>query len=111
MTTRRRLPRPTLKAKLPASVEAQQVMRVVADWKADRKMSAHLVQAVLLYSALLQGDVSRLRRAFPFLAAALGGAAFGASSAATAPLATQSTDEVANADDFGAALGLDDLEF
>lgn len=106
--------RPTLKVRLPASAEADAAMRIVADWKTARQMSSNVAKAITLYAALQSGDVSKLRAAFPFLAAALGGlpsGGLGAYSAATAPLATQSTDEVANADDFGAALGLDDLEF
>ncbi|MDL1924301.1 hypothetical protein FBQ95_16985 [Chloroflexi bacterium CFX3] len=106
-----KLPRPTLKVKLPASAESGQVMRVVADWKANRQMSAHMVQAVLLYSALLQGDTSRLRRAFPFIANALGGLGFGAAALPTAPLAAQQSAEEVAPEDFGASLGLDDLEF
>jgi hypothetical protein len=106
-----KLPRPTLKVKLPARPESGQVMRVVADWKTERQMSARVVQAILLYSDLLRGDTSRLRRAFPFLASALGGSGlgFGAPPAAADLKIVESADAATPAD-FGASLGLDDLE-
>jgi hypothetical protein len=104
-----KLPRPTLKVKLPARAESGQVMRVVADWKTERQMSARVVQAILLYSDLLRGDTSRLRRAFPFLASALGGSGLGFG-APPADLKIVESADAATPADFGASLGLDDLE-
>lgn len=103
--------RPTLKVRLSASAEADAAMRIVADWKAARQMSSNVTKAITLYAALQSGDVSKLRAAFPFLAAALGGlpsSGLGAYSAQ--PLSVQVTDQSASAEDFGSALGLDDLE-
>lgn len=57
--------RPFLKVRLPASAEAQQAMRVLRDWAAQRLMAGNLVKAVLLYNALLSGDGSLLTKYFP----------------------------------------------
>lgn len=103
--------RPTLKVRLSASAEADAAMRIVADWKAARQMSSNVAKAITLYAALQSGDVSKLRSAFPFLAAALGGLPHGGLGAySTQPLSVQTNETGASAEDFGAALGLDDLE-
>ncbi len=107
MPTQRR--RPTLKVRLPASPDSESAMRIVNGWKGQRQAGANVAKAIALYAALQAGDASKLRAAFPWLAAALGGLPSVGSYGAV-QFSAQATEQGADAEDFGSALGLDDLE-
>lgn len=60
--------RHTIKVKLSPTVEGQRAAMIVQQWRESRRAAPHITSAVLLYDALMAGDVSLLYQYFPHLA-------------------------------------------
>ena len=100
--TRRRV---WIHEQLSDSDEAREVGQILARWKTLRMGTLHLVRAIRLYAALLQGNVSLLHEYFPGIGIAFGRPAPARRVTAAAPVveyaAKSEADNLADALDIG----------
>lgn len=59
--------RQSVHVQLKDDQEAQHALNIVTFWKSKRQAARHIVRAISLYYALLQGDTTMLLEYFPLL--------------------------------------------